>query len=503
MKKLILYFTIGVILIMNSCKTNDNQKKDSDISAKLTEMQKFMAEKAIKMPTENNPVIAYKFGADPAVLVYKDTAYLYATNDMQQFEFSKGKIENNYGKIASLNIFSSKDLVNWTNHGEIQVAGKSNPKAAAKWANNSWAPAVAWKNIDGKDKFFIYFADNGSGIGVLVGESPTGPFVDPLKKQLISRQTPKCADVNWLFDPAVFVDDDGRAYIYFGGGHNPDNAANPKTARCVELGDDMISIKGEPQVIDPPFLFEDSGIHKYKDTYYYTYCTNWVDRKDYDTDIPIAVIGYMTSKNPLGPFEYKGWTLPNPGEAPLYAGGNNHHWVFNFKDRWYIAYHAPTIEKTLKTEKKGYRNLFIDEFKFNDDMTLPHQRITKEGVKQVQNFNPGDEIPAATFAYSGNVGISNDNTLISVKNGGYVCIKSVQFPSENCEITVKYTPLNDKKELILKTRSFGENGTEIGKVKLSSKGVSEAKLTISKDALTSDLFLVLPENCELISWQIK
>ena len=59
------------------------------------------------------------------------------------------------------------------------------------------------------------------------------------------------------------------------------------------------------------------------------------------------------------------------------------------------------------------------------------------------------------------------------------------------------------KEIIAKTGSFGANGTEIGKVKLSSKGVSEAKLTISKDALTSDLFLVLPENCELISWQIK
>ena len=190
MKKIILYLFVGVLFIMSGCKTNDNQKKDSEISEKLTEMQKLMAEKAIKMPTENNPVIAYKFGADPAVLVYKDKAYLYATNDMQQFEFSKGKIENNYGKIASLNIFSSKDLVNWTNHGEIQVAGKSNPQAAARWANNSWAPAVAWKNIDGKDKFFIYFADNGSGIGVLVGDSPIGPFVDPLKKQLISRQTP-------------------------------------------------------------------------------------------------------------------------------------------------------------------------------------------------------------------------------------------------------------------------------------------------------------------------
>ena len=174
MKKLLFYLSIGVLFIMSGCKTNDKQATGSEISAKITEMQKLMAEKAIKMPAENNPVIAYKFGADPAVLVYKDTAYLYATNDMQQFEFSKGKIENNYGKIASLNVFSSKDLVNWTNHGEIQVAGKSNPKTAAKWANNSWAPAVAWKNIDGKDKFFIYFADNGSGIGVLVGDSPVG-----------------------------------------------------------------------------------------------------------------------------------------------------------------------------------------------------------------------------------------------------------------------------------------------------------------------------------------
>ena len=91
MKKIILYLLVGVLFIMSGCKTNDNRKKDSEISEKLTEMQKLMAEKAIKMPTENNPVIAYKFGADPAVLVYKDTAYLYATNDMQQFEFSKGK----------------------------------------------------------------------------------------------------------------------------------------------------------------------------------------------------------------------------------------------------------------------------------------------------------------------------------------------------------------------------------------------------------------------------
>ena len=161
------------------------------------------------------------------------------------------------------------------------------------------------------------------------------------------------------------------------------------------------------------------------------------------------------------------------------------------------------LKKICQQKRKGYRNLFIDEFKINDDLTLPQQKITKDGVKQVQNFNPCEEIPAATFAYSRNVAVSNDNTIISVKDGGYVCIKSVQFPSENCEITVNYTPLEGKNEITVKTGSFGANGTEIGKIKLTSKGVSSAKLSISKDALTSDLFLIFPENCELLSWQIK
>ena len=59
------------------------------------------------------------------------------------------------------------------------------------------------------------------------------------------------------------MDDDGRAYLYFGGGVPEGQAANPGTARVVELGEDMISIAGEPVIIDAPYVFEDSGIHKY------------------------------------------------------------------------------------------------------------------------------------------------------------------------------------------------------------------------------------------------
>ena len=108
--------------------------------------------------------------------------------------------------------------------------------------NNSWAPAAAHKTINGKEKFFLYFADNGSGIGVLTADSPIGPFTDPLGTQLVSRSTPGASDVTWLFDPAVLVDDDGSGYLYFGGGIPAGKDADPGTARVAKLGADMISL---------------------------------------------------------------------------------------------------------------------------------------------------------------------------------------------------------------------------------------------------------------------
>ena len=467
----------------------------------VSEMQKLMAEKAFKMPGENNPVMAHKYGADPAVLEYNDTLYVYSTNDMQQLEFTKGKIDNGYNKITSLNVFSTKDMVNWTDCGEIKVAGKNDYIGAAKWAANSWAPAIAYKKIDGKDKFFLYFADSANGIGVLTADSPTGPFTDPLGEALISRKTPTCDKINWLFDPAVLVDEKGNGYLYFGGGHDPDKYEHPKNARCVALADDMIHIVGEPVMIDAPFLFEDSGINKIGDTWYYTYCTNWQDRKDTkDPDkMPIAVIGYMTSKNPLGPFEYKGYTLENPGTV-FGAWGNNHHWIFSFRGKWYIAYHTQVLEKTVGCEKGGYRNVFIDNFEVNADGSLPKQKMTKKGVEQVSNFKLGNEVPAATFAASRNVAVTTKQTLVSVKDGAYVCLKSVEFTGSEKEFTAQCLPV-DGKSIKVQLDGFGGNGTEIAEAKLGKKSEVSAKLAATSGV--HDLYIILPEGLELINWSIK
>lgn len=90
----------------------------------------------------HNPIMTQRFGADPYAMVYKDRVYVYMTNDILQKD-SKGKIlENDYGKIHTINRLSSADLVNWTDHGTIEIAGFS---GEANWAENSWAPAAVHK----------------------------------------------------------------------------------------------------------------------------------------------------------------------------------------------------------------------------------------------------------------------------------------------------------------------------------------------------------------------
>ena len=469
----------------------------------MTELQKLMATKAIKNPAENNPAIIHKFSADPAVLVYNDTVYIYATNDAQQAEITKCKEDNAYNKITNLNIFSSKDLVNWTDCGEIAVAGKQNPKGAAKWANNSWAPAICTKKINGKDKFFLYFADNGSGIGVLTADSPTGPFTDPIGKQLVARSTPNCAKVYWLFDPAVFVDDDGTGYLYFGGGVDKD-PAHPKSGRCVKLGDDMISLAGTPEEIDAPWLFEDSGINKIGNKYYYTYCSNWAERGDAKgPDVPpVAVIAYMTSDSPLGPFTYQGYTLQNPGTL-FGAWGNNHHWIFQFKGKHYIAFHAQFVEKAMGNEKGGYRNICITDFKVNEDGSLPMQPATKSGVHPVEKFNPYQTIPAATFAATANAGVTSKQTLKAVTDTGYVCIKNADI-SKGAKEFVVTTAEGNKKGIVKIYKTSPAAVNLLGEIKTKGKGTFACKINLPAQAdATADIYIQLNTQSELESWELK
>lgn len=380
-----------------------------------------------KVPPFGNPLVSHRYGADPYALVYDGRVYLYMTNDVLEYDESGNIKENTYKNINKICVISSSDLVNWTDHGEIIVAGA---EGAAKWATQSWAPAAAYKVIDGKDKFFLYFANNASGIGVLSSDSPVGPWVDPIGKALILRSTPGVEDVTWLFDPAVLVDDDGKGYIYFGGGIPEGKHEEPDTARVMSLGDDMISVEGKAEVIPAPFMFEDAGIHKFGGVYYYTYCSNFYPGERPAGSPPAGEIAYMTSGSPKGPWTYQGSILKNPGHF-FGVSGNNHHAIFQFHDEWYIAYHAQTLSKAQDIAN-GYRSTHLNRVYHQEDGTIKDIQADYEGVPQVKRLSPYNRVQAVTLGWCAGVRIEpkvegGERILADIHNGDWIGLSLVDF----------------------------------------------------------------------------
>ncbi|MBP2629636.1 MAG: arabinoxylan arabinofuranohydrolase [Firmicutes bacterium] len=429
------------------------------------------ADALAKIPGYSNPLITNKFGADPYAIVYNRRVYVYMTSDELEYDNKGNVIDNTFSKIKKITVISSDDMVNWTDHGEIAVAG---PTGLAKWANNSWAPSVAHKVINGKDKFFLYFADSASGIGVLTAGSPIGPWTDPLGKALITSNTPGIAGVTWLFDPAVLVDDNGTGYLYCGGGIPNDkdqtSIANPKTARVIKLGVDMISTVGSAATIDAPFLFEDSGIHKYNSKYYYSYCINFSGT--HPTDKPAGEIGYMMSDSPMGPFTYTGHFLKNPG-AFFGVGGNNHHAVFQFKNQWYVAYHAQTLGKALGITK-GYRSVHINKLEYDTNGQIKEVQGDMAGIPQIANLDPYKKTEAETIGW--NAGIS---TEVCQATGG---------PTSNLDVT----NINNGDWIAVGNADFGTKGAKTFKANVAS--TVGGKIEIHLDSVTGTLIGTLNVN---------
>ena len=475
--------------------------------------------KSYKGVANNNPIIEQHYGADPFALVYDDTVYFYMTADAYEYD-AKGEIkENSYSQIRSLYVVSTKDMINFTDHGEITIAGAN---GATKWAHNSWAPAAAWKMIDGKPKFFLYFADNGGGIGVVTSDSPVGPFKDELGHGLIRRDMENCGNVEWLFDPAVLADDDGKAYIYFGGGvprgeDGQPKAAHPMTARCAQLGDDMMSLVDVPAVIDAPYLFEDSGIHKFGDTYYYSYCSNFnVDAAgtaEYGFENGEIII--MESKNPLGPFTFKERVLKNPGYY-FGLGGNNHHAIFKFKDQWYITYHSRILEKEQGI-LHGYRSTSIEEINIAEDGTIGNVKMTKDARKQVGSLYPYEKINGATFAVMGGVDTApadevskqygcGNLLLTAVDTGDYVKLQGVDFGTDGAK-SVSATVRTNGKDGVIRVTTKYPNGTVAGYIPVKSDGAFETVCTAEfAEKLTGvqDVFFTFyGEGYEIVDWSFS
>lgn len=451
---------------------------------------------------EGNPIVTQRYSADPGVMVYDDTVYVYSTNDV--FEYSAGLMkENTYGTIKTINCFSSRDLVNWTDHGAIPVAGD---KGIAKWAANSWAPCAAHKTIDGKEKFFLYFANSAGGIGVLTSDSPVGPWTDPLGHAMITKASPNCADVEWMFDPAVLVDDDGKAYLYFGGGVPQGQAAHPKTIRAAQLGDDMISLATTPVEIDAPYLFEDSGITKIDGKYYFSYCSNFSTA---GSEYNGGAIQLMVSDKPLGPFTYHKELFANPGAFGCFStedgssGGNNHHSFFEFKGKYYLAYHTRTLELAELKKNMGYRSTHIDEVTVTNGDPQPLKPESKTGPAQLVSLNPYETVRAATIAVQGGVLVTGegDSTIVAgIEDGDWTGVKGVDFGDGASAISVSVSLCGDTS---IEIHEGSPDGALLGTIAIAKTGGEAASFETKVEGAkgVKDIFFVFRGNMKFETWQ--
>jgi arabinoxylan arabinofuranohydrolase len=308
------------------------------------------------------PIASHRYLADPGALVSNGRVYLYNSND------DDNAVDGGY-QMKSIVCISSSDLKNWTDHGEVFRV-----PANAGWANDSWAPAAIERN----GLVYLYFGNNANGVGVASSSSPSGGFSDAKGGALVDASTPGASGTDsWLFDPSVFIDDDGQAYLTFGG--NGD--AN---ARIIRLNSDMVSVAGSASALSVPNFFEASWLFKRNGLYYFSYSTN-----------PGAGlrIDYLTSTNPMSGFTYRGVAADQPPSN----NNNNHHSIFQFNGGWYHAYHNRLVATQAGVPTTYRRNLGLERLDFNSDGSIQQVTYTTDGVPQLANLDPYVRVEAETI----------------------------------------------------------------------------------------------------------
>lgn len=353
----------------------------------------------------DNPIVQTMFTTDPAPMVDGNTIYVYTGHDEDNADFFW---------MNEWRVFSSKDMVNWTDLG-VPLS-----LASFDWADDrAWAPQTVKRN----GKYYMYVPvhsklSNTMSIGVTVADSPAGPFKDAIGGPL--------ADGSWDYiDPTVLIDDDGRAYIYWG---------NPNIY-FAELNPDMISLKTPVRKIEQsvegfgaPSPDKREKDAKYKDMY-----TEgpWIMKRDGKYYLLYAAggvpehIAYSVSDSPEGPWKYMGEIMPLCDTGSF----TNHCGVADFNGHNYFFYHTGKLPGG-----GGFgRSVAVEEFKYNPDGTFPLIMPTDKGVKPIATFDPYRRNEAETMAFSH--GVKSDLNartgvyVSDIHNGDFIKVANVDFRS--------------------------------------------------------------------------
>lgn len=343
----------------------------------------------------DNPLVQTLYTADPAPMVHGDKVYLCTSHD-------EDITVDNFFTMNDWLLYSSEDMVNWTDHG-----------SPLSYHSFSWSDGKAWAPhcVARGGKFYFYVPLSPNSIGVAMADHPLGPYTDPLDAPLVTGSYQ-------YIDPTVFVDEDGQAYLYFG---------NPKLW-YVKLNEDMISYSG-PIVEVPnttqsfgtrngnaerPTLYEEGPwFYRRNDLYYMVYAASGIPED----------IAYSTSPGPTGPWSYRGIIMKNASGHAF----TNHAGVIDFKGHSYFFYHTQELPGG-----GGYkRSVAVEEFAYEADGSIPAISKTSQGPDAASNLNPYVRTEGETSAWTGGVEVEDceagGRNVSDAENGDYIKVKSVDF----------------------------------------------------------------------------
>ena len=286
-----------------------------------------------------NPIVKDIFTADPAALVDNGRVYVYVGKDDAPVG-GKDYVMNEW------RVYSSCDMKRWTDHG-----------SPLRYSTFKWAGRDAWASdvVKRDGKYYFYSTVDhatipGKAIGVAVSDSPTGPFVDALGKALVSNDMTKETKILWDdIDPAVFIDDDGQAYLYWGN----------TVMKYAKLKANMIEIDGPIRTVGLEHFVEAAYLHKHQGTYYLTYSRHF----------PEETV-YMTGPTATGP-----WTMGGVIMEKNTNVNTIHQAIVAFNGKSYIFYH----NGKLPTGGEYRRSVAVEELRYGPGGAILPVPQTAEG----------------------------------------------------------------------------------------------------------------------------
>ncbi|MBQ7442877.1 MAG: family 43 glycosylhydrolase [Bacteroidaceae bacterium] len=404
----------------------------------------------------NMPILQTHYTADPAPLVVGDTVYLYVSHDSHADEILDERERNSAGFFMyDWLLYTSTDMVNWTDHGAVASLRDF------KWRsrdNGAWAI----QTVERDGKYYLYAPLHGHGIGVLVADSPYGPFRDPIGKPLVWQKE------HWEdIDPTVFIDRDGQAWMYWG---------NPNTY-YVRLGRDMVSTVGDIVKLDyhiehyqeGPWLYQRNG-HWYL-AYASTCCPEG--------------LGYAMADAPTGPWQSKGYVM-----APTPRDRGNHPGIIDFKGKSYVFGQDYDLLHHETREHFERRSVSLAEMHYNADGTIQEVpywldlRLPAPAGK----LNPYARVEAETMAWgyglrTEKMGIAGTRELVAKARRDHRTASIIeQFPNSTGKRNLYVYDLDEGEYIRLRAVDFGKNAAHSFTINAAAADNATATISLHLDA---------------------